>query len=286
MLPRLLSGWEFIPCVLSSKPSLFGRRLQSSGLAGDVSGDTEQALLLPCALGENVVPGIPDGKRKGRAVPHARSHPGRMRKGRNLHLCRKRSPMRAPICALNLIYSGKTPTGFSEEFFARVNTADLGLCPVLFHRGRIDCSKGKPTLEPHIPPCTFPNAQAQTPDLLWAWEAPRDPLFPPCHPMGAAQEAAGVCGCAAVSGEFTDAAPGSTWGAPVGALSWEMLPNPLFPAACFCPGWEHRKPSWVKDDLQQEQSPRSWVRVCSVLPGIWGVNWNDLGMLTAPALHP
>lgn len=67
MLPRLLPGWEFIPCILSSKPSLFGwrqRPLQSSGLARDVSGDTEQASLLLCAYRENLESGIPDGMRK------------------------------------------------------------------------------------------------------------------------------------------------------------------------------------------------------------------------------
>lgn len=72
MLPRLLSGWEFIPCILSSKPSLFGwrqRPLQSSALARDVSSDTEQASLLLCAHRESVLSETPHGMGKAELCP-------------------------------------------------------------------------------------------------------------------------------------------------------------------------------------------------------------------------
>lgn len=142
---------------------------------------------------------------------------------------------------------------------------------------------------PHIPLLsTFPMHRHKPLTSCRAWEARRDPLFPLCHLVGAALEAAGVSGhgvwFAAALGGFMDAAPRSIRGLLWMQHSWEMLPSPLFPAACFFPGWEHHKPSWFRDNLQQEQSPGSWVRVSLVLPVTWGVNWNDSGM--CPALHP
>lgn len=61
-----------------------------------------------------------------------------------------------------------------------------------------------------------------------------------------------VSGCAAALAESVAAALQCIWGLLWMCCIWEVLPNPLFPAACFDPGWEHYKPSWFRADLRQE----------------------------------
>lgn len=98
MLPRLLSGCEFIPCILSSKPSLFGwrqRPLQSSALARDVSGDTEQAALLRAKTWCQEL--LVEGERQSCATSW------QDKGGKEPSSLQEEI---SHVCALNLIYSG------------------------------------------------------------------------------------------------------------------------------------------------------------------------------------
>ena len=68
------------------------------------------------------------------------------------------------------LFKAKLPP-FAARSLARVNTADVGLCPISFCRRRIDCSVGKPMLQPRIPPLSvLPKAQTQVSELLQGLE--------------------------------------------------------------------------------------------------------------------
>lgn len=149
-----------------------------------------------------------------------------------------------------------------------------------------------PKGNPHIPPfSTFPMHRYKPLTSFRAWEAQRDALFPPCHHVGAAQEAAGVsghgvwlCHCfGCIHGCSSAEHPGGSCGCiAVGkcypSLSFLLLALILVGSAKTPPGLGM---------IYNRSNPLGgWVRVCSVLPVIWAVNWNDQGMGTAPALDP
>lgn len=96
--------------------------------------------------------------------------------------------MWAPICALNL---RKTPTICSKEFCQSKHSRSGSLPCVVSPVGGLIAPRGNP----HIPPLsTFPMHRHKPLTSCRAWEARRDPLFPLCHLVGAALEAAGVSG--------------------------------------------------------------------------------------------
>lgn len=94
--------------------------------------------------------------------------------------------------ALNISFIQAKLPPFPARSFARANTAVLDLGPVSFRCRRIDCSTGKPVLEPCIPPSSvLPNAQTQSPNPSGVWGGSVGSYvfpFPSCSHMGVARE--------------------------------------------------------------------------------------------------
>lgn len=84
-----------------------------------------------------------------------------------------------------------------------------------------------------------------------------------------------------------DAAPRSIWGAPVDALQLGSAAQlSLFLLLAFILVGSAKNPLGLGMIYNRSNPLGNWVRVCSVLPVIWAVNWNDQGMCIVPPLDP